>query len=106
MWGSIVDGRNVTSQSDAVYVEPWYFFPQPECSYVYGLFVGLYHCWHIEEFQCYSLWYLYSYPDVEGEGSLGFTILVPAVSVDDTEGGPDCSSHNPKTSDGGETKLN
>jgi hypothetical protein len=43
---------------------------------------------------------------MEGEGTSGFVIVVLAVLVDDTKGGPECSSHNPKTSDGGETKLN
>jgi hypothetical protein len=37
---------------------------------------------------------------------LGFLIVVLAVLVDDIEGGSECGSHNPETSDGGETKFN
>jgi hypothetical protein len=41
----------------------------------------------------------------EREG-LRFLIAVLAVLVHDTEGGCECSSHNPETSDGGETEFN
>jgi hypothetical protein len=76
--------------------EPWYFSPQPEFSYVFV-------CWSILLQACRRMSLLFF---VAREESLGFVIVVPAVLVHDTEGGSECSSHNPETSDGGETKLN
>jgi hypothetical protein len=53
----------------------------------------------------YFLWYLYSHLNISEGEDLRFLIAALTVLVHDAEGGSERSSHDPETSNGGETEF-